>query len=95
MNTIRICKNARRSNFGLEYNYEVFQRHDSATCFIRACMDILFDQTLFPSGLWVHKSGREGFGYQFFQFWGDDAENQVERAAQLISDRLGINMACA
>lgn len=90
MNTLRICNNARRGDFGLEYNYQMFQKKDSASLFIKACMDILFDQTLFPTGFWMHKAGREGYGYQFFQFWGDDAEKQVARAAKLIAAKLGV-----
>jgi len=92
MSQIRIFANNHRGDYGLEYNFELFQRHDSASHFICACMDVLFNKTLFPNGLWIHKDGREGYGYQFFQFWGENAENEVAHAAKLISEKLGLNL---
>ena len=75
-------------HWGIEYNYDPYFHDSDASKFIRACYDTLFDKNIFK-GTWFHQSGiGTQTGYQFFEYWGDDAEACALRAAIIISKKL-------
>lgn len=76
-------------NWGIEYNYEPYDRSDSdANTFVQTVNQIRKD---FP-GIWFHQTGATiesheiGFrGYQFFEYWGPNEEDETKEMAARVA----------
>ena len=76
--------------WGIEFNFEKPNWKDDAQVFVCACMRLLVIPKFPGQGFWFHQSGsQEPTGYQFFEFWGNDAEKVVHDAARLVAAELG------
>ena len=89
MSNIRIHPPDCCHSWGIEFNYKEEHRKDDAMEFISCCNRLLVIPKYPGNGTWFHQCGsQEPVGYQFFEYWGEEAEMVVLKAAALVAEDL-------
>ena len=90
MSNVRIHMPDTYHSYGIEFNYSRADALDApAADFVHVCKDCIRFSGM--QNHWFYQSGSNtpDCGYQFFEYWGSDAENVVLKMAEAIAAELG------